>query len=225
MLEHWRAEYEAKGFVLVPRVLAADHLGELRDECDRLAQTHGDTKPWDGQWRHDSPHADLQTRYTFLSVPHVHQHSRLWRAVAESGTMLGLVESLIGPAHLVAATLVVKPPETGQPFPLHQDSAFYGVGEHKYCIAVVHLDATNAENGALRFLPGVHTRGLQPHLRAGKAYLPTDQFRMEDTVEVPAEAGDVVFFDLHTPHASYQNRTQKPRVMVRLGYAARGFVG
>jgi hypothetical protein len=49
-------------------------------------------------------------------------------------------------------------------------------------------------------------------------HLPFEQYRLEDTVAVPAMRGDVVCFSIHTIHGSYINTTDKPRRLVRVGY-------
>ena len=48
--------------------------------------------------------------------------------------------------------------------------------------------------------------------------MPTDQYRLEDAVSVPADAGDVVFFSYLTIHGSAPNRTDQWRRLVRFGY-------
>ena len=47
---------------------------------------------------------------------------------------------------------------------------------------------------------------------------PTDQYSLEQTVPVPAKAGDIVIFCIDTIHGSYINQTKKPRRLVRMGY-------
>ena len=49
-------------------------------------------------------------------------------------------------------------------------------------------------------------------------HLPFDDFPLEDTVPVPASAGDVVLFNIHTIHGSHVNRTDASRRLVRVGY-------
>src|ERR1044071_7791031 len=105
--------------------------------------------------------------------------------------MLGPIEALSGkPMQQVASMLLIKPPETGQAFPPHQDAAYYAADQSDYIIAVLHLHPTTTENGALRFLPGSHTRGLLEHNRKGKAHLP--EYDITDLVEVCAQPGDLV---------------------------------
>ena len=213
-----RAAYEAQGFLRVPGVLSQGDLDRLRVESDRMLAERADTRTWDGLWRQSFPNTTPQEPYNLLTVPDLHRHSNVWHDAAHASPLLAVIEGLIGPCQLVAAMLIVKPPAIGQPFPLHQDSAYYGSKETSYCIVVVHLDATTHENGALRFLPGRHRDGVLPHLQGGKAHLDPAVYRLDETVEVPADAGDLVCFSLHTPHASYPNRSKLPRTVVRLGY-------
>src|ERR671925_652007 len=96
----------------------------------------------------------------------------------------------LGPnVELHHTTLHVKPPETGMPFPLHQDSPFYQHEGFSYVDALVHLDDTNDENGCLRFVPGSHKHGHLEHITQNcSPHLPTDQWRLENTVPCPAKA-------------------------------------
>ena len=49
-------------------------------------------------------------------------------------------------------------------------------------------------------------------------HLPTDRYRLADSVAVPAKRGDVVVFSYYTVHGSYINATDRTRRMVRVGY-------
>ena len=60
--------------------------------------------------------------------------------------------------------LLVKPPETGQPFPTHTDEAYYPHETIRYVTAMIHLNDTNAQNGELRFLDGSHLLGPISHI-------------------------------------------------------------
>ena len=83
----------------------------------------------------------------------------LLRVLTEADRREALAD-LIGPnVELHHTTLHLKPPETGMPFPLHQDSPFYQHEGFGYVDAIVHLDDTNDDNGSLRFIPGSHLRG------------------------------------------------------------------
>ncbi len=117
----------------------------------------------------------------------------------------------------------IKPPQNGHPFPMHQDNPFYHHSNGRYVDTLVHLDDTCHANGEIRFLAGSHKAGALPHITQTETgpctpHLPTDVYKLEDTVPVPAKRGDVVLFSIHTIHGSYINTTKQPRRLVRVGY-------
>lgn len=121
----------------------------------------------------------------------------------------------------------VKPPETGQPFPLHQDWPFYPHSDGRYVDVLVHLDDTGHENGEIRFLDGSHKLGVLEHITETSEgpctpYLPFHDYRLEDTTSVSAQAGDVVCFNICTIHGSYLNTTDAPRRLVVFGGVEHG---
>ena len=128
-------------------------------------------------------------------------------------------------------TLHAKPPQTGHPFPLHQDWAFYPHANDRYVDCLIHLDDTTDANGCIRFLDGSHRGGVRRHVVCNPdgspctPHLPPDEWHLEDTVAVPAKRGDVVAFCLHTIHGSRINRTDAVRRIVRVGLSRPGKSG
>jgi phytanoyl-CoA hydroxylase len=141
-------------------------------------------------------------------------HAKLTKAMSD----------LLGPdVELHHSTLHIKPPQTGHPFPMHQDNPFYEHSDGRFVDVLVHLDDTRHENGEIRFLDGSHKLGALVHITQTPEgpctpHLPTDIYRLEETVPVPAKRGDVVCFSIYTIHGSYINTTDKPRRLVRIGY-------
>ena len=125
-------------------------------------------------------------------------------------------------------TMHVKPPETGHPFPMHQDWAFYKHADDRYIDGLVHLDDTYHANGEIRFLKGSNKLGPLDHitsfveesgeLRECTPHLSQTEYRLQDTEAVPAKAGDLGLFNIMTVHGSYINSTDDMRRMVRAGY-------
>jgi ectoine hydroxylase-related dioxygenase (phytanoyl-CoA dioxygenase family) len=101
---------------------------------------------------------------------------------------------------------------------MHQDHPFYPHEDGRYVDAIVHVDAATEANGCLKFLTGSHKLGALEHVRIGSPHLPPEQYRLEDAVSCPAEAGDVVLFSIHTVHGSALNTTPEWRRLVRIGY-------
>jgi ectoine hydroxylase-related dioxygenase (phytanoyl-CoA dioxygenase family) len=155
----------------------------------------------------------------------LHLYSQAWCKAVTHPRLTEAISDLIGPnVELHHSTLHVKPPSTGHPFPVHQDHPFYAHEDGRYIDVLVHLDDTCHENGEIRFTPGSHRQGALEHVTSlpdgsgCSPHLPTDQYRLEDTVAVPAQRGDVVCFSIHTIHGSHINQTDMPRRMVRVGY-------
>lgn len=214
------ATYAAQGFVRTPQVFTAGEVETFRAAVDAFGRNnyhHDRVGRWVEAWKRTAGATTEQ--FTSLVVDLQRCSPELWAAAADP-RMVTLASAMAGaPCVAAAAVLIAKPPEHGQPFPLHQDSAYYGNKIGTYVIGALYLDAGTPENGPLRFLPGRWSSSL-PHVsdRHTKAHLQPDQYRLDDTVEVCADAGDVVWFSHHTPHASYPNRSSEMRRVVRFGY-------
>src|SRR5262245_55267216 len=133
--------------------------------------------------------------------------------------LLGLVGSLFGePAVLFKDKINFKLPG-GDGFKPHQDQqAGWSAYTDLFITAMVSIDPTTAENGCLELCAGQHTKGL-----LGSEWTPltdADMKRM-GARPVPTEAGDVVFFDSYTPHASGPNLTPERRRVLYITYNRR----
>ena len=220
------ATYRETGYLRIPAVFDADEVGELRTDLDGLLQDWATTSAgWTGPWRQVYMSPDVEQRSMLTHLHDLHLYSAAWcRAVMKERLAEAMAELLGGPnVELHHTTLHLKPPETGMPFPLHQDSPFYQHEGAGYVDAIVHLDDTTDENGCLRFIPGSHARGHLEHItevdgEAVSPHLPTDAWRLDDTAPVAANAGDVVAFSIYTVHGSKINRTDRWRRLVRVGY-------
>jgi phytanoyl-CoA hydroxylase len=129
-----------------------------------------------------------------------------------------VLTSLIGPdVQLHHTKMLVKPPERGASFELHQDYPYFPHTRHSVVAASVHLDDADDDNGCLRVVPGSHQRGpLRAH-GPGNAVDAVD-FPFEHALPVPARAGDVVFFGYLTVHGSGPNLTARARRNVLFQY-------
>jgi phytanoyl-CoA hydroxylase len=220
-----RGTYEENGFVRVPGVFTAGQVDELGRDLDRLIEEWSFEAAWTGPWREAYLDADLADSIRLSALHDLQLYSGAWaRAITHPALVEALV-SLLGPdIEFHHTTMHVKPPERGAPFPMHQDHAFYPHADDRFVDVLVHLDDTTGENGEIRFLPASHLAGPLPHVvvdtegRPCTPHLPTDAYRLEDSVPVPARRGDVVCFNINAIHGSYLNRTSSPRRLVRMGY-------
>ena len=213
------------GYLHVPAVFAGE-VEELSSDLDALMDTWAErTKGWTGAWRGAYMDAETERRSELVALHDLQLYSAAWaRAVVHRPLVETLAQLLQSPVELHHTTMHVKPPETGHPFPMHQDYPFYPHTTGAYIDVLVHLDDTCHENGEIRFLDGSHKLGPLEHIVADdhgtrtSPFLPVEQYRLEDTVPVPARRGDVVLFSILTVHGSYINTTDRYRRLVRMGY-------
>ena len=219
------AFYHENGYLHIPEMFSLEETEELSHELDRLVEEWSFTSPgWTGPWRQAYMDPEIEKKSKLTAMHDLHFYSTAW---ARAVTKLKLTEAmagLLGPnVELHHSTMHIKPPQTGHPFPMHQDHPFYAHENEKFIDVLVHLDDTNHENGEIRFLPGSNKNGALKHVVETEdgpcePHLPTEVWRLEETIPVPAKRGDVVCFCYYTVHGSYINTTDQPRRMVRIGY-------
>lgn len=218
--------YHEHGYLHIPGVYDAEELAALRDDLDWMIETWANRTPgWSGPWRKAYMDEQTEAASQLIAMHDLYFYAESWMRAATKPTVAAIMSRLLGdgPVELHHSTMHVKPPETGHPFPMHQDWAFYQHADGRYVDALVHLDDTSHANGEIRFLAGSHKQGPLEHItefegEACTPHLPTDAYRLDDTVAVPARAGDLVVFNIHTIHGSHINQTDAMRRMVRIGY-------
>ncbi|MCY3901539.1 MAG: phytanoyl-CoA dioxygenase family protein [Caldilineaceae bacterium] len=219
------SSYHENGYLRIPEVFTPEETRELSDEMDRLVEDWAFTSPgWTGPWRLAYMDPETEKLSKLTAMHDLHFYSVAWMRAATNPRLAKALSQLLGQnVELHHTTMHIKPPQTGHPFPMHQDNPFYGHQDGRFIDTLVHLDDTCHENGEIRFLAGSHKMGHLEHITKTEEgpcspHLPTDEFHLEDTVAVPAKAGDVVLFCIDTVHGSYINQTKRPRRLVRMGY-------
>lgn len=223
--EEQAAFYHEHGYLHIPRMFTPAEIDRMADELDWQIETWANRSAgWSGPWRRVYMDEDTEQKSQLIALHDLHRYSRAWCDAVTHPRLCGAISDLLGPdVELHHTTLHAKPPETGHPFPMHQDWAFYQHADGRYVDVLVHLDDTDDVNGCIRFLDGSHKQGALEHITEtpdGKCtpHLPTDRYSLDDTVPVPASRGDVVVFNIHTIHGSRINQTDRMRRMVRVGY-------
>lgn len=217
--------YNENGYLHIPQVFDKPEIDELADELDRLVEDWSFTSPgWTGPWRQAYMDPETEKKSKLTAMHDLHFYSAAWCRAVTHAKLTAAIADILGPnVELHHSTMHIKPPQTGHPFPMHQDNPFYIHTDGRYVDVLVHLDDTSHANGEIRFLAGSHKLGALPHITQTEAgpctpHLPTDLYKLEETVPVPAKRGDVVLFSIHTIHGSYINTTKQPRRLVRVGY-------
>ena len=218
------SEYREQGYLKVEQLFTPEEAEELASEMVRVIEQWGqESIGWVGPWRDRYLTADerLNTKAVFMHDPH--HYSATWGRVIFHEKMIACLQQLIdGPIQYHHTVLHAKPPEKGTPFPMHQDYPFYPHDGPDFVDCLLHLDDTPLESGALMVVPGSHKMGPLEHVLGPETapHLPPEEFHPDelDSVAVPADRGDMVFFNYQTIHWSDCNRTDEWRKSVRFGY-------
>jgi phytanoyl-CoA hydroxylase len=200
--------YDENGYLLVPGLFSADEVEEMKDALARiLAAEAGDTNH---SW------SAVSDRRLVLKGHHdLQYHDAVFTRMVAHPRLVAVLIELIGPnVQLHHTKMLVKPPEQGAPFPMHQDYPYFPHERHSVLAASVHLDDTDEENGCLHVIAGSHRLG--PLAAEGDSH--TVDYPLESGTAVPAAAGDVLFFNYLTVHGSGTNRSDRIRRNVLFQY-------
>ncbi len=216
------AFYRAQGYLLVQGVLPAHEVDELRTEAEAIftraqrLQRNIEGR-WPGSWQQEVAPTQTVAGTTLNSVHNVQEHSARFTRLLVDDRFTGVLTALIGPnVQLHHTKMHRKPPETGAPFPLHQDYSYFPHRDHTMLAAVLHLDRATGANGCLRVVPGSHRQGPIPHRHEGAHFLPPSEYPIDRAVPCEADPGDLLVFSYLTIHGSGVNRSQQPRCLVRI---------
>lgn len=215
-----------KGYLHIPQVFSGSEVDELSDEMNRLMHEWAvEDQGWTGDWRQAYMDPATERKSKLIAMHDLWLYSSAWLRAVTNPRLIASLTDLMGPdVELHHSSMHVKPPETGHPFPMHQDNPFYEHVDERYVDVLVHLDDTCHENGEIRCVEGSHKQGALPHVlmkpngTACTPHLPTDLYKLEQGTPIPARRGDVVCFNIFTIHGSHINQTNQHRRLVRVGY-------
>ncbi|WP_127579853.1 phytanoyl-CoA dioxygenase family protein [Paenibacillus koleovorans] len=209
--------YKENGYLLVRGVFNEDEVAAMRTSVDRIIQRAAAAKQdanhaWQGDYL---PPEELK-KLVLKGFHDVHYHDAVFLQALSHLNMTAVLSQLIGPnVQLHHSKMLVKPPENGAAFPMHQDHPYFPHEKHTMLAASVHLDDADFDNGCLHVIPGSHKSSL-PHV--GKHYLDAKQYPISAGLACPASAGDVLFFNYLTVHGSPPNRSERTRRNVLFQY-------
>ena len=217
--------YKEHGYLRIPQMFTPEEMTEISDGLDRLVREWAQTNAgWSGPWRRAYMDEATEKKSKLTAMHDLQFYAEPLMRAFTHRRLAEAMSDLLGPnVELHHSTLHIKPPESGHPFPMHQDYPFYPHEDDRYVDVLVHCDDTRHANGEIRFLDGSHKLGPLEHITRTpegpcSPHLPTDRYKLEDTVAVPAQRGDIVCFNINTIHGSYINTTDKARRLIRVGF-------
>ncbi|GGG72228.1 phytanoyl-CoA dioxygenase family protein [Paenibacillus radicis (ex Gao et al. 2016)] len=210
--------YRENGYLLVKGVFNTEEIemmrGAMEGIIERAAKTTLDhNAAWQGDYL---PQEDMK-KLVLKGFHDVHYHDASFTRALSHPNMAAILSKLIGPnVQLHHSKMLVKPPENGAAFPMHQDAPYFPHEKHTMMAASVHLDDTDELNGCLSVIPASHKAGPIAHI--GQHYLNHKEYPISMGTPCPAKAGDVLFFNYLTIHGSGPNRSDRIRRNVLFQY-------
>lgn len=215
--------FNENGFLRLEQVFSPDEIAVMSQELTQVMESFANwNSAWRGPWREDYMEEEVNQKALLVGMHELHHYSAAWLRAITKPELAADIAKLLGSdvVEIHHNTLHAKGPESGAPFPMHQDVPFYPHADGRYIDALIHIDNADEVSGCIKFLAGSHKLGKLPHITGPdtEPHLPTDQYRLEDAVSVPARSGDVVVFHLFTVHGSAVNRSGRWRRLVRVGF-------
>jgi phytanoyl-CoA hydroxylase len=212
------AFYQENGYILVKAVFNPTEVEQMREGVGRIIERAAKAKKdANHAWQGDYLPPEQLKKLVLKGFHDVHYHDAAFMRAMIHPNMVSVLTKLIGEnVHVHHSKMLVKPPENGAAFPMHQDYPYFPHEKHTMTAASVHLDDANTENGCLHVIPGSHRQGPLPHV--GSHYLNHKEYPISMGTPCVAEAGDVLFFNYLTIHGSDCNRSQRTRRNVLFQY-------
>jgi phytanoyl-CoA hydroxylase len=215
--------YDRDGFIIVPDVLSADEIAELRRVTDdfvegsRAVSAHTDVYDLEPGHTADDP------RVRRIKVPHV--QAPIYDRVMRHPKILAALQQLLSPAiRFDTSKLNMKSPGYGAAVEWHQDWAFYPHTNDDLAAVGVMMDDCEIENGPLLCIPGSHKGPIHDHHADGYFCGAIDgkASGIDFSAAVPCtgKAGSISIHHARTIHGSAVNTSAKPRRLLLFQYSA-----
>ncbi len=138
-----KEKYDQNGYVLFPKVLDDDLIGEAKEHIAWLIKKYPDVRP------------EL-LGHTYIA------NDPFWVRLISDDRLLDIAEQFIGAdMALFASHYISKPAFDGRPVLWHQDGSYWPLKPMKVVTLWLAVDDSLPENGCMRVIPGTHTMELQ----------------------------------------------------------------
>jgi ectoine hydroxylase-related dioxygenase (phytanoyl-CoA dioxygenase family) len=206
-------QFDERGFVVVPDLVDAATIAEVRDELDAL-EAEVDAFL---QTRDDGRFSIAETGAITIAIHAVTRSARA-KALSAHPAIVGLCRDLVGPdVRLYWDQAVYKKTEKPRRVPWHQDNGYTYVEPQEYLTVWLALTDATEQNGCPEVAPGCHRLGTLRHRYVD----PLGWECLEEgtpSVAAPVRAGGAVVFSSLTPHRTGPNLTDEVRKAYILQY-------
>lgn len=207
-------EYNRVGAIVVPDVLTAAEVAELRAVTEGFVARSAALTTHDAVYDLEDSHTPAQPRVRRIKAPHLHHpaYERLMRNPA----IIACLQSLWGPdIRFDTSKLNMKSAGFGAAVEWHQDWAFYPHTNDDLAAVGVMMDDMELSNGPLLIVPGSHRGPVFDHHFEGRfcgAMDPTKrELDYDAAVPLTGKAGSISIHHVRAAHASAPNTSNRER--------------
>ena len=216
--------YRRDGLIVVPDVLGADTLAEMRKVIAELVAGSVNTLEHTDVYDLEPGHTAEDPKVRRIKAPHkVHP---IFDEIVRSEAVLDILKKLIGPGlRLHGSKLNMKSARYGSPVEWHQDWAFYPHTNDDILAIGVLLEDCDLSNGPMLVVPGTHTREVFNHHGDDGCFaglIDPDLIGDEIARAVPCmgRAGSMSFHHVRALHGSALNTSDRSRNLLLYEVAA-----
>ena len=216
--------YQRDGVIVVPQVLGADTLAQVRSVIAELVAGSAKTLEHTDVYDLEPGHTAENPRVRRIKTPHkVH---KIFDEIVRSEPVLDILKKLLGPGlRLHGSKLNMKSAQYGSPVEWHQDWAFYPHTNDDVLAIGVLLDDCDLANGPMLVTPGTHNREVWSHhgedgCFAGLIDPDTIKDEIDRAVPCMGKAGSMSFHHVRALHGSAMNTSDRPRNLLLYEVAA-----
>ena len=201
--------FKDEGYMLLERVVPADHLQLMRDKCQGLLDEIDAEMDKKGVDR-----LGICARGKRYFAAYAYQKQPELGKFVFSDLMADVCRATIGDtAYLFWDQYVVKGPDRDTSFAWHQDSGYVHLDCPEYLTCWVTLDDVTLENGTVYLLPYSESgiRSVVKHIKDPRTNDQVGYFGKNPGLPVTLPAGSIAVFSSYVFHRSGPNLTDKLR--------------
>jgi hypothetical protein len=240
-LDHFREH----GYLVKPDVFRDADMEPIRDAIGEIISDAADQLQRDGELEQTFPAASFEDRLAQLYRHDKNAAKKVYGAImgnnggggGYSGAamfdmvrhppLLSCIQSIIGDEIVGSSVYRIRPKLPGDSHgevPWHQDSGYTLSHCDTYMVVTcwIPLVDVSIQNGCLYIIPDSHQEGVYTHYTGGHGgfleIMKRDIPNIENAIPIEMAAGGVLFLTNVTPHASFDNATDKVRWSIDLRY-------
>lgn len=217
------SRYQDKGYIVVPDVLTATELDEIREELKGLMVDAAAVSESNGIYDLGPAHSSQRTDVRRIKAPHSVMPSV--KRLISNPKMVSVLTSLIGPGvRFQTSKLNIKAAGDGAAVEWHQDWAFYPHTNDDLLAVGIMLDDMTQENGPMQMLPGSHKGPVFDHHAQGYFCGAIDPIKsrlnFDQAESITGNAGSMSFHHVRAIHGSAPNRSASSRNFLLFQFTA-----